>query len=355
MKDLKGSLPDEWKELLDNPEKVKRKISEFAREIPAEVYEVVRDEIVAKLFDEGNLSLAILEFVVDSNIIIGDAFRVGSGKPSSTYRIFSSAFVKLYAPKSINDEVYSKIKKDLPKGCDLKLALNQADKLLSKVELVDDSDFEIEFEGMAKFKSEYKGDASFLKVALRTGVRGIISRDKDFERDGFIKRFELGAAAQMIVTAESGALSITVVSISTYFGGKALYWILYILYKAIIEIFSIIATIVTASIDGINELIERSPSWVLYLILIIAAVGITTGLIASKDFRKKAEESLEKVYNWGKEAAEVIFEVLKNIFNGVTAIAVAFKDELGENFLNLGIGILLTIADMEELLSRDFS
>jgi predicted nucleic acid-binding protein len=352
LKDLKDSLPEEWRGLLDNPDKLKPKISKIARELPAEVYELVRDQIIAKLLAVEDPSLAILEFVVDSNIIISDAFRVGFGKFSSTERIFSSVFVKLYAPRSIKKEVYSKIKADIPKGCNIELALKQADKLLSKIELIDDSEFEIEFEGMAKFESEYKNDVSFLKVGLGIGVKGIISRDKDFKRDGLIRTFELGAATQMIVTAESGALSITVVGASVYIGGKALYWILYILYKAIVEIFSIIAAIGSGGIAAIAGLFGRVPSWVWYLVL-IALGGFVGALIISKDFRDRTGESLEKAYDFGKEVAGAMLDVLTNFFNGITALAVAFKDEFGKDFLNLGIGLTMTIVEMEQVLSGD--
>lgn len=350
LKELRDSLPDEWKGLLDNTEDFKSKLSQFARELPAEVYEIVRDQIIARLLAAEDPSLAILQFVVDSNIIMSDAFRVGFGKYSSTERIFSSVFVKLYAPKTIMDEVHSKIRRDLPKGCDLELALKQADNLLSKVELVDDSEFEVEFAGMAKFEAQYKNDISFVKVGLGVGVRGIITRDRDFGRDGLIRTFYMGDAAQMIVAAETGALTITVVGGSVYVGGKALYWILYILYKAIVEIFSIIAAVTSAGIAGLAGLIEKAPSWVWYVIL-IALGGFTAALILSDDFRDKTVESVEKVYDWGKGVADEILNVLMNFFKGVTDLAVAFKDEFGEDFLNVGIGLLMTIVEMEEVLS----
>ena len=111
LKDFKDSLPDEWKKLLDNPETLKAKISQIARELPADVYDVIRDELISKLLSGEEHSSAALSFVVDSNIIVGDSFRVGKGNKSSTERIFSSVFVKLYAPKSIENEVLTQIKK----------------------------------------------------------------------------------------------------------------------------------------------------------------------------------------------------------------------------------------------------
>lgn len=351
LRDLREHLPEEWKKLVLDPEESKKKIQRFARELPAELYEVVRDQIVSRLLAVDNPSLAVLEFVVDANIIMMDAFRVGAGKYSSTERIFSSVFVKLYAPKSIEDEVFSKIKKDLPKGCSLELALAQATKLLSKIELVDDSEFEIEYAGLAKFQAEYKNDVSFLKVGLGLGVRGIISRDKDFERDGLIKRFDLGAAAQMIVTSESGAFSITLIGGAAYVGGKGIYWILYLIYKAIVELFGVFVALASAGVAGISSLIEKAPSWVWY-VLLIALGGFAISLILSKDFRNKTLDGVEKVYDWGTNAAGNILEVLMNFFKGATDLSVAFKDVYGQDFLNVGIGLLMSIVEMEEVLSE---
>ncbi|QRF74593.1 putative nucleotide-binding protein [Thermoplasmatales archaeon] len=352
LRDLRDYLPEDWKKLVLDPIENKKKIERFAREIPAEVYEVVRDEIVSRLLAVDNPSLAVLEFVVDANIIMMDAFRVGSGKYSSTERIFSSVFVKLYAPKSIKDEVFTKIKEDLPKGCSLELALAQATKLLSKIELVDDSEFEIEYAGLTKFQAQYKNDVSFLKVGLGLGVRGIISRDKDFERDGLIKRFDLGTAAQMIVTSESGALSITLIGGAAYVGSKGIYWILYLIYKAIVELFGVIVAFTSAGVAGFASLIAKAPSWVWY-VLLFALGGLAVSMILSEDLKDKTLDGIEKVYDWGANVAGKMLEVLTNLFRGATDIAVAFKDVFGQDFLNVGIGLLMTIVEMEEVLSED--
>ncbi len=57
---------------------------------------------------------------------------------------FSSPFVKLYAPRKIEDEVYEQITRDLPEKCSIDLALDQAKKLLSKIEIIDDNELNIE-------------------------------------------------------------------------------------------------------------------------------------------------------------------------------------------------------------------
>lgn len=78
--EIKENFPEEWKEILEDAENTKNKISSFVRELPAEIYGLVRDEIIARLLLIEKPSLAILNFVVDANIIVKDAFRVGFGR-----------------------------------------------------------------------------------------------------------------------------------------------------------------------------------------------------------------------------------------------------------------------------------
>ncbi len=344
-KEFKENFPEEWKETLEDAEKTKNKISSFARELPAEVYGLVRDEIIARLLLIEKPSLAILNFVVDANIIVKDAFRVGFGRISSTERIFSSVFVKLYAPKSIENEVFTQIKLDLPKGCSLELAVKHARRLLSKVKIIDESELQVESSELSKFEEKYDNDVSFLKVSLALGIEKIISGDRAFENNTLIKRFELGAAVGMIVSVESGALSIAVVGGSAYLGGKAIYWILLLLYKILIELFAFIASVVSKGIGGLVNLMKNASSWVWAIIVaIVGAAGIS--FVLSEDLRENTLEGILNLYGWISEKSKFILEILSNLINGLTDIAVAFKEELGPYFVNLGFALLLSMAEM---------
>lgn len=349
LKDIKNSLPEEWKEFLDDPEETKAKISQFARDLPVEVYEAIRDEIISRLFSISEPSLAILNFVVDSNIIVSDSFRVGRGKKSSTERIFSSVFVKLYAPKSLEEEVFVQIKEDLPKGCSLETAITHAKRLISKIELIDDSNFNVEYSELPKFKEKFGNDASFLKVGIVLGVKRIITKDKAFDQSKMVKRFELGEAVNLIVTAETGALSISVIGGATYLGGKAIYWLLLSLYKALTEIYVLLSMIISEGIAGLIGALEKAPKWLLAIIIsVLAAAGIA--FVISDDLGDKAKSEIIDLYDWILSKSKSIFDALSNILKGLTDIAVVFKDELGPYFLNVGLAMMISIVELKETL-----
>lgn len=347
LKDFKDSLPDEWKKLLDNPETLKAKISQIARELPADVYDVIRDELISKLLSGEEHSSAALSFVVDSNIIVGDSFRVGKGNKSSTERIFSSVFVKLYAPKSIENEVLTQIKNDLPQGCSLEVAISHAKKLLSKIILVDDSKFTVEHSELTKFRDKFGNDAAFLKVGLVLGVNRIITRDKAFDQSQIVKRFELGKAVSLIVGVESGALSISIIGEATYIGAKAIYWLLLSLYKVLAEVYAFLAMIVSGGIAGLVSVLERAPKWVWYILLaIMAGAGIAFAI--SKDLRDKAITEIVNLYDWISSQSKRLFDIFSNLLKGSIDLAVIFKDELGPYFVNVGLAMALTITEMKE-------
>ncbi|MEM4091164.1 MAG: hypothetical protein QXQ46_10595 [Thermoplasmatales archaeon] len=331
MNDLTDYLPDEWKELLGDPDKIRDKISKFARELPAESYKVVRDAIILRMLSIDKTSSAILEFVIDANIIVKDAFRVGTGKFSSTERIFSSVFVKLYAPKSIE------------------IANRQAKKLLSKIVLVDDSKFKVEYAELYKFQEKYGNDVSFLKVGIGMGVKNIITGDKAFDEITTVKRFELGAAVSLIVTLESGALSLSIVGDSTYIGAKAIYWILQLLYEVLAQLYAFLAMIVSAGIAGLVSVFQNIPRWVWYILFAFLA-GTGIALVVSKDFREHAIHEITDLRDWISSKLKYVLEVLTNLLKGSVDIAIMFKDELGPYFMNVGFAMILSIAEMYKIL-----
>lgn len=348
---VKGYLPEEWRDLEFDEQLVKKAIADIARDLPVEIYDVIREEVLDKLFSMKETAKAFLSFVVDANIVIADSFRVAAGKYSSTERIFSSAFVRLFAPQSIEKEVYEQIELDLPKGGSLQKAKEHAAKLLSKVTLVDDSEFEVEHEDLAKFKETYGNDASFVKVGLRFGIKSVITRDKDFSRGGIIKSIELGAAVKMIVSTESGALSISIIGGAAYLGGKGLYWILYLLYKVILEILSYIGMIVVAGAKGLASIIEKAPLW-FQIALLVGAIGTGVAIASSKKSRKYITENATKLYEWVAENAKAMMEAIEGYLRGLVDLTGGLREELGPYFIYTIVGLFMTIEDMEANLSK---
>lgn len=108
---LKEYLPKQVKNLPFDPTEAKKKIDILTRQIDPGLLEEIKRKIGYDILEFLGIEKAKISFVVDSNIIIQDSFRVASGKESTTYRIFSSPFLRLVAPSSIGSEVYTKILK----------------------------------------------------------------------------------------------------------------------------------------------------------------------------------------------------------------------------------------------------
>ncbi len=348
---IKDYLPENWKDIKYDEQLVKKAIADVARKLPVEVYEVIREEVLVNLFSMEETAKASLAFVVDSNIIIADCFRVASGKYSSIERIFSSAFVRLFAPKSIEKEVYEQIKLDLPKGSSMQKAKMHAAKLLSKITLVNESEFEVEHKALAKFKDKYGNDASFVKVGLRFGIKSVVTKDKDFSRDGIIEPIDLGAAVKTIVSTESGALSLSLIGVSACVVGEGIYWALFLLIKVILEIISYIGLILVAGVKGLVGLITGLPLW-LQVVLLSVAIGTGVAVGNSKKARGYISENATKLYEMVVENSKKMIETLEIYLRGLIDMTSGLREELVPYFIYMVVGLIMTIEDMETNLSK---
>ena len=107
-----------------------------SRDMPADFYDELRTGILASLMSVIGGGRLTVTLVIDTNIIVGDAFRVAKGKPSTTERLMSSRFVGSVSPRDITREAREQVVKDLPKGASLEAAKMQAERLLSQIHVI---------------------------------------------------------------------------------------------------------------------------------------------------------------------------------------------------------------------------
>lgn len=346
--------PEEWKSLFKDYDQTKKAISHVSRELPPDVYEFIREHMIDQLFfNENKQSAPQLKFVVDSNIIVKDAFRVGSGKFSSTERIFSSPFVKLYAPRKIEDEVYEQITRDLPEKCSMDLALEQARRLLSKIEIIDDNELNVENSQLSEFRDKYDNDAHFLKVGIGLEIDKIISRDKKaFNGISTMKRYELGTAVELIVSVEAGSLSLSIVTGTAFIGAEAIYFLLSILYKIFTDLLLFIISIVTVGISGFITLLGKLPAWVWY-IAIGSIFGTIIAFAFSKNLRSQAVNIVDDLSEWINTHSIYAKDALISLIKGTVDLSTMLKEDLGPYFINTGSVIVSSIYDMVDILNKE--
>lgn len=354
IEDLYRYCPEEWKILFKDYDKTKKAISNVSRELPPDAYEFIRENMIDQLFfNENKQPAPQLKFVIDSNIIVQDAFRVGSGKFSSTERIFSSPFVRLYAPRKIEDEVYEQIKRDLPDKCSMGLALDQAKKLLSKIEIIDDNELNVENSQLSEFRDKYDNDVHFLKAGIGLEIGKIITRDKKaFNGISTMKRYELGTAVELIVSVEAGSLSLSIVTGTAFIGAEAIYFILSILYKIFVDLLLFIISIATVGITGFINLLGKLPAWVGY-IAIGSIIGTIIAFAFSKNLRSQAVKIVDDLSEWIKTHSIYAKDVLISLIKGTVDLTTMLKEDLGPYFINAGSVMVSSIYDMVDILNKE--
>ena len=116
-------------------DRAERALKKFSLEFPADFYESLKEELLSLFLPKGHRRKLRLKLVIDTTAIIQDSFRVAKGKPSTTERLLSSAFVEMIAPPNILDEVSTKLREKLPRGASLEKALSHAKSLLSRIRM----------------------------------------------------------------------------------------------------------------------------------------------------------------------------------------------------------------------------
>lgn len=294
-------------------------LKKISRELPAQLYEELRDEIAKSVLASRPDSRIQLRVVIDTNIVVMDAIRVAKGYESSTERILSSPFIEVLAPTEIRDEVARVLRRKVREASQLEAALNHAGKLLSKVVL----ETAIPLSALERARNLIGGhapeDVPFLALAIGSKSTAVISRDQAaFDAQSVIKRWHLGKAVRLVVERESGAMSLFLASESIIALGRALTWIASALYRGLAEILAAFASIVGAILEGTPEALGRIPSWV-WVVLGIAAIGTVIAYAAHEGFREWLNETLA-------EGFELVTSFLKSVETNVSTLFSFLKD-----------------------------
>src|SRR5713226_7944787 len=132
IEDIVAEKLDKFSAMHDRAERALKKIS---LGFPPDFYESLKEELPNLFLPKGRRGRLRLKLVIDTTAIIHDSFRVAQGKPSTTERLLSSAFVEMMAPPNILDEVSTKLREKLPRGASLEKALSHAKSLLSRIKI----------------------------------------------------------------------------------------------------------------------------------------------------------------------------------------------------------------------------
>jgi len=86
-------IAENWDKFADLRDRAEKAFESLLRELPPDLYESLKEDLLGLIFPKGHQTKLRVRLVIDTNIIIQDAFRVAKGLSSTTERLLTSAFV----------------------------------------------------------------------------------------------------------------------------------------------------------------------------------------------------------------------------------------------------------------------
>lgn len=320
-------------------------VKEALKYIPEAAYSSIRGILLKLILESGKEDIKPrMKVVVDSNVIISEAFRVGRGKSSSTVRIFNSPVVDIYAPKIIREEVTAQIRTDLPKGCSIDIALKWANSLLDRVHILDKiGSSSIEKAKQRLDPQKFGKDCLFLGVAMESGSSAIISNDAEaFGAVQEIQRWEVGRLVDLVLVREGGYVSLFIFSGSLEVTVRISQYLVLVIGNILLEIGKVVATIASGIIEGGIKLIQNVPAWA-FAVIGIVGVTLLIYFLTDKDRRESLSNAMGEFGEFISEVISTVVKALKAyvevLWKAMISIAVFIIPFL--NFLVIAAGVMM--------------
>ena len=303
---------------------VREGLKSFARELPPGFHEEMRQRLLEVVIRSNGIEHSALrvKLLIDSNIIIAEAFRVGMGKSSTTERVLRSPFVEVFAPRLVWEEVEREVRKDLPKGADLGKALAHARLLLGLVKEVASAGSWALDRARAAIASHSPEDVPILAVAIENEADAVLSYDRRaFGAQREVKRWGFGQGVEVISSYETGSLSLAITGAAVDLMSDALQRIGVWLAAALEDLLEI----ATAFLGGLSvDIIEAASNIPTWAWVVIAGIGIGALLAAifSEDFRNWALDGLAKIEDALKPIVAALVESARRLWGAVRVLLV---------------------------------
>ena len=292
-------------------------VKKVSRELPAGYYENLRTGILSTLMSVIGGGRLTATLVIDTNIVVADAFRVAQGKPSTTERLMASRFVKLVAPRDITSEAREKVVKKVPKGASLEVAKNHVEALLKRIEVVADASISALRRARELLADRDLKDAPFLAVLIDSEGEGIVSRDREaFESLEGVKRWELKEMADLVTVYESGTLALGVGAAASEALLELLSPVFTVVARAIFEAFTVFASIIVGLATGAAEALSRVPPWA-WVVLGAVGAAVIIAAILIEDFRDWLFSGLGSLAEILYKSARAIVGAAKTLISAV--------------------------------------
>ena len=324
-KKLKFSIEDLFSnERLEKFKEYKDSITQFikylSRTFPPDLIEHLEYELTNSI-NIFNLHSYKLKCVIDTNIIIQEAKRITKGKESSTPRIFSSPYIELYSCKDLLKEVKDKVYIEFTDKEQRQKAFIHTNLLLSKIKILTPDD---QFYSKSKeiIGDRDPKDINFLAIALEIDAEAIVSNDKDFDNIIQLKRWDLKNLTHVIITRESGTISIAILGYSSDIFLKITNKFLVSLSWVLIKIIKNVEVYFRLVIITLSKIISKIPSIIYWVLLVIITIFIIL-YFKNENFKK-----------WVSNSKNLLIKQIINFINLITSnIGNLWNNVLKETFI----------------------
>lgn len=279
--------------------------------LPASCYEEIKKGLFELMILGGFGGKLLVQCVIDSNIIVCDALRVARGKGSTTERILQSEFIRFLAPPEIVKEVEKNIMDELEGQGNLELALEHARRLLSCIHIASIESLP-SINRARSILAKHPKDVPFLALYFERQADAIATREKGtFEKQGICK-WELKEAVDVVVSYESGALSIAIAGAALEILFETFQALIMAILKALAEALDYVVELLSGAAEDLAGAISRSPDWAKAALAFIGGATLVAAIV-HEGFRNWIIQRLKEIGKALSDVIDTLWRVLKEL------------------------------------------
>jgi predicted nucleic acid-binding protein len=265
--------------------------------------------------------------VIDTNIVVQDALNVARGARSTTARILSSPFIRVVAPREIEEECQRIVRERARKRrLPVDIALNHCKLLLGRVELIDAAESPHLQRARELIGAHSPEDVTFLAIAIESEAAAIVSRDAAaFDRQPVVQRWTLHRLVDSVVTIESGTLSVVVTGGTAAVLTRVLQAIVVAILDAFVNALYAGLQALGALVNGAIEAISRIPAWG-WAIVAAVLIGVAVYSASHPEFRERAVEGLATLAAGIRAAGEMLIQIGSAVLGAIHDVLVWLWD-----------------------------
>lgn len=268
---------------------------ELTNDIGSNVLEFFQKGIKEKFSLEQLMGIKKLTVIIDNNFLFNfirglaeNRKEDGSYPPveeSFIYRFFDSAFIEVFAPPKLEEEVFKKIEEKISPD-NISQAKTYANVLLSKINITEAQWVDQWIKASRKIRDDDPDDIDYLALAFYKEGHAIISDDKIYKEKGAYESWSVLETKEVLFRCNSGIVAFSVFGISA----AAIITLIKLLIVALRYILEFIVNLVVMFYRFVFSIISKIP---MHLSLLFISGVVIWGAFF-KDGKKFFSEEIPK-------------------------------------------------------------